>query len=80
MAWRPFGRSDPADEGLSRDEVMALESERLFPSTTIRGRGRTARREGSEARAHGFTSSGRKVHYDAVREESLKNRFPDGER
>jgi hypothetical protein len=61
MGW-VFGRSHPADEGLSRKERMALESERLFPSSTIRGRGRDARRAAKESSAAGFFSSGRKVH------------------
>lgn len=73
--WRPFGRSAPEDEGLSRREILALESERLFPDSTIRKRAKDARRAGSEARARGFWSSGRAVHHDAVREEQLKNRF-----
>jgi len=76
MTWRPFGRSCPADEGLTRDEVIALESERLFPMSTIRKRGRDAVRAGSEARARGFRTFGRGVHHDPVREESLKPRFP----
>lgn len=61
MGW-PFGRSHPSDEGLSKKEIRALENERLFPSSTIRGRGKDARRAGKESQAAGFFSSGRKVH------------------
>lgn len=72
MGW-PFGRSHPADEGLSRKEIQALEKERLFPSSTIRDRGKTAKRTGKEASAQGFFTFGRKVMHDPKKQESQKH-------
>jgi len=72
----PFwgGRPDPADEGLDDRAKQAFAIEGLFPKDTIKKRGRDAKRQGSESRAHGFFSSGRKVHHDETRAASRRSR------
>lgn len=66
--WFAWGAHNPANEGLSRREIAALEDERVFGKSAIKTRAKDAKRQGKEASAQGFFSFGHKVMHDEERD------------